>query len=114
MRGRRLAGQWAILVRAWQRASKHNLSALAAGAAFFALLCLFPALTAIVSLYGLIADPSMVERQTTEMSGILPPQAVKLVSAWLETLVHGPHVKFGIGFIVSLIFAFWSGWSAIG
>jgi uncharacterized BrkB/YihY/UPF0761 family membrane protein len=50
---------------------KDNLSALAAGAAFQALLSLFPTLTAVVSLYGLVADPNMVARQITAMQGVL-------------------------------------------
>jgi membrane protein len=58
---------------------KDNLSALAAGAAFQALLSLFPTLTAVVSLYGLVADPNMVARQITAMQGVLPPEAVKLI-----------------------------------
>ena len=50
---------------------KDNVSALAAGAAFQALLTIFPTLTAAVSLYGLVADPHMVERQITAIQGIL-------------------------------------------
>ena len=93
---------------------KDNLSALAAGAAFQALLTIFPALTAVVSLYGLVADPNMVERQITAMQGVLPPEAVKLIAAWLQALVQGPATRFGIGLIVSVLLAFWSMWSATG
>jgi uncharacterized BrkB/YihY/UPF0761 family membrane protein len=58
---------WAILAATRRRMGEDNLSALAAGAAFQALLSLFPTLTAVVSLYGLVADPNMVERQITAM-----------------------------------------------
>ena len=93
---------------------KDNLSALAGGAAFQALLTIFPTLTAVVSLYGLVADPNMVERQITAMQGVLPPEAVKLIAAWLQALVQGPATRFGIGLIVSVLLAFWSMWSATG
>jgi membrane protein len=93
---------------------KDNLSALAAGAAFQSLLSLFPTLTAVVSLYGLVADPNMVERQITAMQGVLPPEAVKLIATWLQALVQGPATKFGIGLIVSVLLALWSMWSATG
>jgi membrane protein len=93
---------------------KDNLSALAAGAAFQALLTIFPTLTAVVSLYGLVADPNMVERQITAMQGVLPPEAVKLIAVWLQALVQGPATRFGIGLIVSVLLAFWSMWSATG
>jgi membrane protein len=69
-------------------------------------------LTAVVSLYGLVADPNMVERQITAIGGILPPEAVKLIATWLHALVQGPATKFGIGLIVSVLLAFWSMWSA--
>ena len=78
-----MASWWAILAPTWRRMSKDNLSALAAGAAFQSLLSLFPTLTAVVSLYGLVADPNMVERQIRAMQGVLPPEAVKLIATWL-------------------------------
>src|SRR3984893_96393 len=68
-----MARWWAILARTRRRMGKDNLSALAAGAAFQSLLSLFPTLTAVVSVYGLVADPNMVERQITAMQGVLPP-----------------------------------------
>jgi len=103
---------WTILTNTWQRVSKDNLSGLAAGAAFYALLSIFPTLTALVSLYGLVADPNMVARQAMAMGGILPPEVVKLVATWLQVFVQGPPSRFGIGLIVSLLFASWSAWSA--
>jgi len=109
-----MAVWWTILTRTWRRASKDNLSGLAAATAFYALLSIFPALTAVVSLFGLVADPNTVERQVTALEGLLPPEAVKLVATWLKTLVHGPPVRFGIGLVLSVLLAFWSAWSATG
>src|SRR5271166_1410226 len=109
-----MASWWAILRLMWRRMGKDNVSALAAGAAFQALLAIFPTLTAVVSHYGLVADPNMVERQITAMQGVLPPEAVKLISTWLQALVQGTTTKFGIGLIVSVLLAFWSMWSATG
>jgi len=102
----------AIAVATWQRMQRDNLTALSAGAAFQALLTIFPTLTAVVSLYGLGADPSMVERQVAAMQGVLPPEAVKLIATWLHALVQGATAKFGIGLVVSVLLAFWSMWSA--
>jgi membrane protein len=101
-----------ILVAARRRMGKDNLSVLAAGVAFQAFFSLFPTLTAAVSLYGLAADPGMVERQIGAIQGVLPPEAVKLIAAWLQALVQGPATRFGIGLVVSLLLALWSMWSA--
>src|SRR3984893_13139177 len=84
-----MASWWAILAATRRQMGKDNISALAAGAAFQSLLSLFPTLTAVVSLYGLVADPNMVERQITAMQGMLPPEAVKLIATWLQVLVQG-------------------------
>jgi membrane protein len=109
-----MASWWAILAATRRQMGKDNISALAAGAAFQSLLSLFPTLTAVVSLYGLVADPNMVERQITAMQGVLPPEAVKLIATWLQALVQGPTAKFGIGLIISVLLALWSMWSATG
>jgi membrane protein len=106
-----MAGWWTILVAARRRVGKDNLSVLAAGVAFQAFFSLFPTLTAAVSLYGLAADPSMVEQQIRAIQGVLPPEAVKLIAVWLQALVQGPTTRFGIGLIVSVLLALWSVWS---
>ena len=62
------AGWWAILKRTWAQISEDNVSMLAGGVAFFAMLSIFPALTAMVSLYGLVADPEAA-RSTAEAPG---------------------------------------------
>ena len=109
-----MAVWWMILTRTWRRARKDNLSGLAAGAAFYAVLSIFPALTAVVSLYGLVADPNIVERQVTAIQGLLLPEAVELVATWLQTFVQGPPLRFGIGLVLSVLLALWSAWSATG
>jgi membrane protein len=109
-----MAACWSILAHTVRRVSRDNLSGLAAGAAFYALLGIFPALTAVVSVYGLVSDPKTVAQQITAMDAILPPEASKLVAAWLQTFVQGPPSRFGIGLIASVLLAFWSAWSATG
>jgi membrane protein len=109
-----MARWWTILGTTWRRMSKGNVSALAAGAAFQTLLTIFPALAAAVSLYGLVADRNMVERQIMAIQGVLPPEAVTLIATWLHALVQAPATRFGLGLIVSMLFALWSIWSATG
>jgi membrane protein len=106
--------RWAILTETLRRVSKDNLSGLAAGAAFYGLLGIFPTLAAVVSVYGLVSDPKTVAQQITAMDAILPPEASKLVAAWLQTFVQGPPSRFGIGLIASVLLAFWSAWSTTG
>jgi membrane protein len=48
----------AVLWRVYQKMDDNRLLAVAAGVVFYGLLAVFPAVTAFVSLYGLMADPS--------------------------------------------------------
>ena len=52
-----------MLRRVWDEIGQDNMSIIAAGCAFYALLALFPAITALVSIYGLVADPATIEQQ---------------------------------------------------
>src|SRR5256885_16745568 len=98
-----MARVWAILTATRRRIGKDNLSALTGGAAFQALLTIFPALTAVGSVYGPVAHPNMVERQITTMHGVLPPEAVTLIAPWLQALVQDPTQKIGIVLIFSTL-----------
>lgn len=109
-----MADMRTIVVCTAQSMVKDNLSALAAAVAFYAFLSIFPALTAVVSFYGLVTDRAMVANQVAALTEILPPEATKLVSAWLQALIQGPPSRFGIGLVLSLAFALWSAWSATG
>ena len=50
-----------------------------AGCAFYALLAIFPALSALISLYGLAADPANVAQNFGMLAYVLPPQAYDMV-----------------------------------
>jgi membrane protein len=52
-----------ILLRVWQEIGTDNISMIAAGVAFYGLLAIFPAITALVSIWGLVADPAQVQQQ---------------------------------------------------
>jgi membrane protein len=54
------AGWKDILWRTYLRTGEDRLLAIAAGVVFFGLLAVFPAITALVSCYGLLANPSTI------------------------------------------------------
>ena len=47
---------------------------IAGGVAFFGFLSIFPALIALISLYGLVASPETVARQIEDLSAQLPDE----------------------------------------
>jgi membrane protein len=97
-----------ILLRAWSEVWEANLFLVAGGVTYAVLLALFPGLAALVSLYGLLLDPSQIEKQVASMSAILPEQAQQMLSDELHTLVTSSTGALGLSAIVALLLALWS------
>ena len=65
-------GWFDVLRRVYERFSEDRVMSIAGGVAYFALLAIFPAIAALVSIYGLFADPASLTGQIDQLSGILP------------------------------------------
>ena len=107
-------GWWTILKNFWAEIDRDHVSIMAAGIAFYALLSIFPGMSALISIYGLVADPATIENQLNSLSGVLPQEALKLLSDQLHALVAAPRDKLGLGLVVSLLLALWSATSGTG
>ncbi len=103
-----LKGWWQVAQRVWTESGRDNLSVVAAGCAFFALLAIFPVLTALVSFYGLTADPSTVDEHFGVLRSVLPPQAGDMVMQQIHRVAAAPGGRLGWSLAVSLGLALWS------
>ena len=101
-------GWRAVLRRVFREIISDSISLVAAGCAFYATLALFPAISMLVSIYGLVFDPKSVEPQLRVLAGILPPAAFQLIYDRVNTLVSQPAHTLGLGLLVSALVAFWS------
>ena len=97
-----------ILLRAWSEVSQANLFLVAGGVTYAILLALFPGLAALVSIYGLLMDPSQIEKQVSSLTGILPQQAQQMLSDELHTLVTSSTGELGLSAVLALLIALWS------
>jgi membrane protein len=97
-----------VLIRAYGASSQKNLSLVAGGVTYYVLLALFPALAALVSIYGLVADPAQVEKQVGALSGLVPGSAQKLIGDELHQLVSSSGSALSIGVVVGLLISIWS------
>jgi membrane protein len=115
-RGRQSTAPWQIpwrgwkdiLWRAYEKMNDDRLLAVAGGVVFYALLALFPAITAFVSLYGLVADASTIDQHLSLAAGILPGGAVAILHEQLTRLTASRTSALSFGFILGLLFALWS------
>ena len=97
-----------ILLRVKDETSEDNLSIVAAGVAFYVLLAIAPALGAIVSIYGLVADPLDVEQQMDSISGFLPQEAAGIIHDQLHRVATSANSSLSFGALFAFLLALWS------
>lgn len=97
-----------VLKRTKDEAKGDNLALLAAGVAFYALLSLVPAMAAMVSIYGLVADPSDIGRQVDDALAAAPTEVRDLVAQQLESVTGESEGGLGVTAVVSVLLALWS------
>lgn len=97
-----------ILWRLKDQVRKDRLSIVAAGVAFYSLLAIFPALIALVAIYGLAFDPSEVEQQVAALGGVLPDQAADILINQLHELTSINYATLSASALGGLLLALWS------
>ena len=98
----------AVLWRVYQKMNDNRLLAVAAGVVFYGLLAVFPAITAFVSLYGLLADPSTLHERLSTAAGILPQGALNILNEQLTRLTSHRSSTLSAGFVGGFLVALWS------
>ncbi|HQU04648.1 MAG TPA: YhjD/YihY/BrkB family envelope integrity protein, partial [Acidocella sp.] len=96
------------VIEACKATASQRVSLVAAGCAFYATLALFPAITMLISLYGLVFDPTTVQPHLHYLQEFMPPAAFQLISDRIQSLVASPARGLGISFLVSLLLSLWS------
>jgi membrane protein len=97
-----------VLVRTKTSVKADDAPLLAAGVAFYALLSLVPGLVALVSVYGLVADPADIQQNVSDVLAAAPTEVRELVEQQLESIVSGTSSGLRLGAIVGLVLALWS------
>jgi membrane protein len=97
-----------IALRIFKEFSDDRILANAGSVTYFALLSLFPAITSLVSLYGLAADPHTINQHMSLLAGIVPEGGVTIITEQLQRLIDKGPQALGFGFISGLAIALWS------
>lgn len=88
--------------------SRDRLMAVAAGVTFYALLALFPAIAAFVSLYGMAFSADEVSRQVQALQGVLPGGAVEVIETQVARVAEQGGGSLTLGFVGGLLVTLWS------
>jgi len=100
-------GWISVVKRGWKEAKVDQVPLLAAGVAFYAFMAIFPALIAVVSIYGLFADPSTIANQLNSLTATLPDAARQIIIDQV-TALSTRRQTLGISLVLSLLIALWS------
>lgn len=98
-----------ILRQTWKDIGRKDLSLVAAGVTYYLLVALFPALAALISVYGLVENPAGMTKDVQSFSGLLPPSIVRLAIAALRELISASSGSLGLGAIIGIGIALFSG-----
>jgi membrane protein len=103
-----LPGWKQVVKRSWAENKADNMPIIAGGVAFFGFLAIFPALIAMISLYGLVASPQTVAQQVEEISAQLPKEAASLISNQLTSITANSGGALTFGLVIAVLAALWS------
>jgi membrane protein len=96
-----------VAVAVFKGISADRIFLIAAGVTFYAIVALFPGIGAIVSIYGLFANPSTIAGHLDTLAGVAPGGAVDVIRGQLTHLATQNGAALSVGFAVSLVIALW-------
>jgi membrane protein len=97
-----------ILSGTYARINRDRILANAAGVVFYGLLAIFPAITALVSSYGLFADPSTISDNLRSLALLLPGDSFTIVQDEITRVVAKASSSLSLAFGFGLLLAIWS------
>jgi membrane protein len=103
------AGGWRdVAIRVKRDLKDDDISIVAGGVAFYGFLSVFPALAALLSIYGLLADPADVQRQVSAMTAFAPAEVKGMIESVMSQLAAGSSRTLSLGVAFSVLLALWS------
>lgn len=85
-----------------------RVALVAAGCAFYGTLALFPAISMLISVYGLVFDPQTVVPQLAVLQDLLPPAAYQIIDERVRMLVSHPPGSLTTRLLFSTVVTIWS------
>ncbi|GHA93695.1 ribonuclease [Algimonas arctica] len=102
-----------IVARMFVQTSRDNVPVVAAGVAFFALLSIFPLISASLSIYGYFADLSDIQGLANFLRPLMPESAWVIISDQIASVVSAPSTELSLRIVFSLLFALYTAGAGI-
>lgn len=97
-----------ILLRVKSSIGEDRIAAVAAGVAYFSLLAIFPAIAAVVSLYGLFARPDTIANHLDTLAGVIPSGGMEVIGEQIRRIADRGGATLGGTFLFGLALSLWS------
>jgi membrane protein len=97
-----------ILWRVYGNIGEHRILALAAGMTYYSLLAIFPAIAALVAVYGIFADPGSIAKHLDDVAGFVPGGAADVAREQLTRVATKGDKTLGFTFAIGLVVSLWS------
>lgn len=112
-KAKRKTGARQFLMSLYTRFSDDRVMAISGGVTFFALLAIFPAIAALVSVYGIFADATTIHDDILSMGSILPGGAIQIVGEQIHRITTNSHRALGFAVLGGILISIWSANSGV-
>ena len=121
-RGRAAPRPWAIpplgwrdvLLRVWDEIGRDHVGLVAAGVAFYGLLAVFPAITALMAITGLVYEPSELVAALQGVTALVPRDVSAILLEQAEKVAGSQEGGLTLGLVLGLGLALWSASAGVG
>jgi len=121
-RGRHANSPTDIPARGWKdiafrlkdEISEDRVGLIAAGVAFYGLLALFPAITALLAIGGLLVEPNQIINQLSALSGIVPEAVMTIITEQATEVAGSRESGLGLAALLGIGLAIYSASKGMG
>ena len=106
-------GWYDILWRAYREMNSDRLLSIAGGVAFFILLAIFPAITALVSAYGLFFNTSTITSNLSLLNDVVPENVLSIIYEQANRIASNDGRALTTGIVVGILVSLWSAMSGV-
>ncbi|MCL3881452.1 YihY/virulence factor BrkB family protein [Marivita sp. GX14005] len=103
-----------VALRVKDNIGTDRIGLIAAGIAFYGLLALFPAITALLAISGLVVEPTEVVNMLERLSGLMPEQALTIIMDQATKVAGSQTGGLGLAAILGILIAVYSASKGMG
>lgn len=102
--------EWkSIFIKIKERTDENNVVIISAGVGFFGFLAIFPAIMALISIYGFVMDPQQIEEQVSKISAMMPEQTHKILQYRVDNFIKPEGKSLSWGTFFGILLGIWIG-----